>query len=132
MPTSTAFLLDTSVLLWSGSSQGRLSSRARQALLDSDNDCWVSLVSVWELQIKHAGGKLPLNQNADQLAMRYAAAVKAEFLDMRIQHIAALYQLPAHHRDPFDRMLVAQALVEGLTIVSPDRQFKSYPVKVLW
>jgi len=90
------------------------------------------MASVWEMQIKHALGKLPLAQSADESAHKYIHALEAELLPISIDDIAALYLLPFVHRDPFDRILAAQAISQSLTLVSPDAVFSQYPVKRLW
>jgi PIN domain nuclease of toxin-antitoxin system len=132
MGSSHRYLLDTSVFLWAGGDTGRLSRTARDGLLQPEAKRYVSVVSVWEMQIKHSQGKLPLPERADSLAARFATALRCEVLGLTMQHIARLYDLQAFHRDPFDRILVAQALAEGLTILSPDPLLRSYPAQILW
>jgi PIN domain nuclease of toxin-antitoxin system len=84
------------------------------------------------MQIKHAIGKLPLPDRADRVAGTIAAALGAKFLPVTLDHIGALDGLPGIHRDPFDRMLVAQAKYEGVAIVSPDDRLRAYPVNIIW
>ena len=84
------------------------------------------------MQIKHGLGKLPLIEEADRVARRFATTLDVEFLDISLDHLSALYRLPSIHRDPFDRILAAQSIVEGLTLVSPDSVFERYPVELLW
>ena len=132
MASSLRLLLDTNVFIWSAVEPQRLSSAAIAVLSDPDVFRNVSVVSVWEMQIKHAVGKLPLKENADRTAARFARQLRAEFLAPSLEHVAELERLPRIHDDPFDRMLIAQAITEGLTIVTPDPVFATYPVSVLW
>jgi PIN domain nuclease of toxin-antitoxin system len=119
-------LLDTHVLLWWARREA-LAEAARHAVADPGNQVLVSAASIWEAEIKAAGGRLHLGRNLaresevrgfEQLAITFAHAVHAA-------------RLPAHHGDPFDRMLVAQAQLEGLTLVSRDPVFDQYSVAVL-
>jgi PIN domain nuclease of toxin-antitoxin system len=132
MATSPRYLLDTSTFLWTVGKPEDLSKRARDAVADESATLFLSMSSIWELQIKHALGKLPLRQDAHELAERFVGTLKPTLLEISLDHIGHLYRLPNIHRDPFDRMLVAQALAEGLTIVTPDPMIAAYPVKVLW
>lgn len=84
------------------------------------------------MQIKHALGKLPLPDRADVVARTMAESLRAEFLPITLEHIGALEALRGVHRDPFDRMIVAQAICEGAAIVSPDEVLRGYPVNVIW
>jgi len=84
------------------------------------------------MQIKHTLGKLPLPGNAEQIARKYALTLDAEILSITLDDIGLLYALPSYHRDPFDRILAAQAKSQSLTIVSPDEIFALYPVDRIW
>src|SRR5579863_5585410 len=117
MAAKPAYLLDTSVLIWSGVEPRRISPVAIAALSDANATIRYSLVSVWEMQIKHALGKLPLPDAAHLTATRLAREIQAELLPLELVHIGALYGLPQAHSDPFDRMLVAQAISEDLVFV---------------
>jgi len=132
MAVRPSYLIDTSVLLWSGAEPERISDAAMAALLDSAATLRYSLVSVWEMQIKHSLGKLPLPEAANLTAARFASAIQAELLAPTLEHVGKLYELPRIHNDPFDRMLVAQAIHEDLTFVCPDPAIARYPVRVLW
>lgn len=132
MATSPGLLLDTSTFIWANAASVKLSRKASLALARPDAKLYVSLVSVWEMQIKHAMGKLSLVGTADETARRYLTVLEAEFLPIKLAHFAALYKLSPVHRDPFDRLLAAQAIEEGMSIVSPDRVFRQYPVPVIW
>jgi PIN domain nuclease of toxin-antitoxin system len=114
-------------LLWILGRPEELSTSARQALDDPGNERIVSVASLWEIGIKVSTGKLIAPMELDA-AMSIAAAT---MLPISTSHIKRVQQLPFHHRDPFDRMLIAQAIEEGLTIVTRDRIFSAYGVPVL-
>lgn len=120
-------LLDSHVVVWALSMPKRLSARARQAIEDPENDVFVSVVSPWELAIKgpRQGLHLPDDLEA-QLSRQHF-----EILPVLLRHTEPIESMPLHHRDPFDRMLVAQAIVDGLTIVTADRKLTSYQVALM-
>lgn len=120
-------LLDTHALLWWLADDGRLSPAARAAISDGDNLVAVSAASAWEISIKKALGKL---QAPDDLAA-VIAECDLQPLPITIQHATLAGALPRHHDDPFDRMLVAQAAREGLTVVTAGPAFAAYGVDVL-
>ncbi|MGH3544991.1 MAG: type II toxin-antitoxin system VapC family toxin [Mycobacteriales bacterium] len=120
-------LLDTQALLWWLGQLPQLGPEARRAIGRPDASVYVSAVSACEISIKHAKGKL---QAPDDLAAQVAANDFIE-LPLTLHHGLELAQLPAHHGDPFDRMLVAQTRVEGLTLVTSDRVLDSYRVPIL-
>ncbi len=122
-------LIDTNAMLWTIARSRRLSRRARATIADARRPLVVSAVSLWEVAIKRSGGKL--RAPAD-LSRRLAALRQFELLPISPLHAEAVGELPWHHRDPFDRLLVAQALAERLTIVSSDPQLAQYGVKVVW
>lgn len=125
-------LADTHVLLWAIDAPDRLSEPARRALIDDNNVISFSVVSLWEIAIKISLGRLELA--TDWLAMIEDGrnALGARWMQLEPRHCDQVASLPWHHRDPFDRMLAAQAVCEGLTLVSRDRLLPSYPVPVLW
>jgi len=117
-------LLDTHVLLWSLSAPTELRADARDKLQDPDNVVLVSTVSAWEMEIKRALGKLRAPSDlAEQVHRR-----RFTELPLHLRHVRALRDLPPLHRDPFDRMLVAQALADQLVLVTRDPQVRRYPV----
>lgn len=120
-------LLDTHVVLWWQRNDRRLGREARHAIAEADI-VWVSAVSGWEVAIKSALGRLRLEEPFRLLL----AADDFTELPMTLVHADRLQKLPAHHADPFDRMLVAQALTERATLVSHDRAFEPYGVEVIW
>ena len=120
-------LLDTHALLWALADPDRLSDEARDALRDGRNDVLVSAASVWEIAIKQAAGKL----RAPDDLLDVTAATGFGWLSISARHASLAGALPPHHRDPFDRMLVAQARVESLTILTRDQRFALYGVDLL-
>jgi PIN domain nuclease of toxin-antitoxin system len=122
-------LLDTHALLWALSAPDKLGRAAARALRDPANRVVFSAASAWEIAIKAALGKL----RADlQLIARAAHDADFEELSVTVGHTIRLRSLPPHHRDPFDRMLVAQALEDGLTVLTSDRAFDAYGVPTLF
>jgi PIN domain nuclease of toxin-antitoxin system len=125
-------LLDTHALLWWDSSSRLLSPQVLGRLKDRTNEISISLASVWEIQIKAQIGKLQLTKPIADIVLEQISENGFRLLPISLPHILALEQLPLYHRDPFDRLLLAQALVEGLTLVSADAPLAAYPVPVLW
>ena len=125
-------LLDTCTFLWVISEPERISAKARELFVDPSNEVFLSVVSCWEIAVKHALGRLPLPESPGQFvpAQREAHGIQSLPLDEECAlHIA---RLPTLHTDPFDRMLVSQALVHGLALVSPDKKISQYPVRIFW
>ena len=120
-------LLDTHVLLWANEAPERLSSEAVAALEDPANDLLVSSISVAEIEIKRRLGKLTLEHSCQTLA----AQLDALWLDLTAVHAMALRTLPYLHADPFDRLLIAQAMTEGHTLVTTDEKVLAYPISTL-
>jgi len=120
-------LLDTHAVLWWLSDDPTLSEAARTAISDPENTVYLSAVVVWEMRIKQGIGKLDLPDDFDQVLDGQAFSR----LPVTVDHAHAIAGLPAVHRDPFDRMLVAQAVVEGMTIVSRDRRIAEYGIGVV-
>ena len=118
-------LLDTHVLLWWLDDPTRLSEASRTAIRDGKNTVYVSAAAVWEIVIKKALGKLDAPDDLDEVLR----TCRFTPLPVTIAHALAVRSLPTHHRDPFDRMLVAQAICEGLTVVTRDPQILLYPVQ---
>jgi PIN domain nuclease of toxin-antitoxin system len=125
-------LLDTCTFLWLVLDEGRLSRVARDAFQDPANDAYLSSVSVWEITLKHAAGKLPLPEPLERLIPRVREQMFIEPLALEEEAALHLARLPALHGDPFDRMLVSQAIVGGLVLLTPDRQIAQYPARTLW
>lgn len=125
-------LLDTHSFLWFIGGSSHLSSTARQLIEETTNQPFLSIASLWEMAIKLSLGKLSLGQPFASLIPQQMLVNGVELLNMSVDHVAAVVDLPFHHRDPFDRLLVAQAMVEQLPIVSADLTFDAYAVKRLW
>ncbi len=112
-------LLDTHVALWAITDHPRLSSHARQLILAPKATVWVSAVSVWEIAIKHGLGRGDMPVSGED-ALQYFQQAGYRFLAVEPEHAAAVERLPAHHQDPFDRLLVAQALMEPMRLMTHD------------
>jgi PIN domain nuclease of toxin-antitoxin system len=125
-------LLDTHVVLWFKLAHPRLSPAATAAIEDEDNVLYFSAASAAEIGIKYAVGKLRLGQPPAAWVQSVMTELDMRPLSITITHATHLGDLPRHHNDPFDRILIAQAVMEGLTVVSGDPQLRRYPVKVLW
>jgi PIN domain nuclease of toxin-antitoxin system len=125
-------LLDSCAFLWLTASPGDLSAAAKRAINDNSNELWLSHASVWEIHLKHLAGKLALPEKPRLWFSRQRTVwgVKDRPLDLESLHLTS--DLPPLHKDPFDRMLAAQASTHDLTVVSPDAVFARYGVKVLW
>jgi PIN domain nuclease of toxin-antitoxin system len=125
-------LLDTHALLWFLKGDPRLSATAKTAVEDPANRKLVSVASCWEIAIKAGSGKLTLGEPAGVLLGREIPANSFDLLAISVAHATAVETLPLHHRDPFDRLIVAQALLEGVKIVSVDPQLDAYGVVRIW
>jgi PIN domain nuclease of toxin-antitoxin system len=124
-------LIDTHTLIWFGENDQQLSLKARYAIESPENTKFFSVVSFWEIAIKVNLGKLSLLKPLEQI-IREIEASEALILGISPAQILLLEQMPLHHRDPFDRMLIAQATAEGLTIVTRDPHFLNYGVPLFW
>lgn len=122
-------LLDTHALLWVISAPQRLPAMIRQAVQAAENDVYASLASAWEIGIKVGVGKLVFDVASLEEAL---VRTGIQTLTVGLDHVAKVAKLPRHHRDPFDRMLVAQAMCESMTLVSRDRELAKYGVRLIW
>jgi PIN domain nuclease of toxin-antitoxin system len=125
-------LIDTHALLWFVGKDPQLSARAEAAIDDLHNQQIVSIVSLWEIAIKHSLGRLPLILPLADFITRHVTLSKVQLLPITVAHILKVAELPHHHRDPFDRLLIAQALVENIPIVSVDDKFDPYGITRIW
>ncbi len=125
-------LLDTHTFIWWDSAPAKLSEAALSLYRDSANQLVLSVTCLWEIQIKRQLGKLDLRLPMAEIVAHQQKTNGIALLPIFQEHILALEALPFHHRDPFDRLLVAQALVEGAALVSGDPVLKSYPVDIRW
>lgn len=125
-------LLDTHVFLWLNDTPEKLSPTALTACQDENNTLFLSLASAWEIQIKQQLGKLELSESLQTLISTQQQQNGLQLLPIELVHIEALSQLPAVHRDPFDRLLIAQSIQQHMQIVSADQVFTGYPVNLIW
>ena len=125
-------LLDTHTFLWIVGDDARLSPAARSAFRSPQNEVLLSLASIWEILVKATLGKLPFPRPAAPYLRQQIRHTQVEVLPIMLAHVLRLESLPMRHRDPFDRILVAQALEERIPLVSRDRALAAYEVKVLW
>ena len=125
-------LVDTHVFLWWVEGDRALPAKVRAALADQHNECLISLVSAWELAIKASLGKLRLALPVKRYVVENVAANGFRMMDIQIAHVERVETLASHHGDPFDRLLIAQALEEDLPVVTADPIFRKYGVKRIW
>jgi PIN domain nuclease of toxin-antitoxin system len=128
---TTPILLDTHVWLWMNGAVERLSEPARELLAESEQGLYLSAASTWEIAIKHAAGKLELPQPPELYIPSRLAQNDVRPLAIQQAHTWRAAALPLHHRDPFDRMLIAQAQAEGLRLMTVDDKLERYEVDVL-
>ena len=125
-------LLDTHTFLWWITDDHRLSSRVREIIGDGENELFLSTASGWEMAIKARLGRLELPEDIEHFIPEQMALNAISSLPVRMSHALHVYKLPNYHRDPFDRMLIAQARLEELPILTVDSQISRYSVKVIW
>jgi PIN domain nuclease of toxin-antitoxin system len=125
-------LIDTHVFIWLASEPDKLSGKAKEAILSQSNQLYLSLVSLWEMQIKSQLGKLALDVPLSTLWHDQKEMNQIELLPILPEHIWELDALPHIHRDPFDRLIIAQAIKESFIIVSADTAITQYPVTTIW
>jgi PIN domain nuclease of toxin-antitoxin system len=125
------YLLDTHAFLWLATDDPQLTPAARAIFVDTDQDCYLSAASVWEMSIKSSLGKLAIATSLEHL-VRGGRERGLRLLDVTCDHAYVVERLPFHHRDPFDRLLVAQAMHEGMRLVSCDAQLDAYAVTRIW
>lgn len=128
MTLGAPVLLDTHVFIWALAEPARVPEAAWALLRDPGQPLVLSVVSAWELALKVGTGKLMLPDRVDAFVAAGCRRTETRVLDLRLSHVAALAELPWHHRDPFDRMLVAQAQAEGIALLSYDRALDAYDV----
>lgn len=125
-------LLDTHVFLWWVNDAPELSAKARATIRKGQNECFLSVVSAWEMAIKVSTGKLALSQPVERFIPEQLAANGFRLLEIDFRHVARVESLPFHHRDPFDRLLVAQSMSEKMSVVSADTVLSEYGIKRIW
>lgn len=125
-------LLDTHVFMWWINDDARLSEAARELLSDGGNELLFSVASGWEMAIKIGLGKLTVTGNLGSFLSERLTENAMEVLPLSLSHAVGVTELPHHHRDPFDRLLVAQAIFEGIPLLTADPHLSQYPVEVIW
>lgn len=125
-------LLDTHTFLWAIRADERLSSRAREIFIAGRNELLLSVASIWEILLKVQVGKIRFEEPAVGYLKRQIFKNNIRMLPILMDHVAHLESLPLHHRDPFDRILVAQSMEENLSLLTADPLMKSYSVSVIW
>lgn len=125
-------LLDTHTFLWWITDNPQLSSRVREIIRDGNNELFLSAASGWEIVIKAQLGRLNLPDNLEHFISEQLTINSIYSLPVQMSHALHIFVLPNHHQDPFDRILVAQAQLENLAILTADQQIARYPVEVIW
>ncbi|MGX9365342.1 type II toxin-antitoxin system VapC family toxin [Desulfoplanes sp. PS50] len=126
------FLLDTHVFLWFAAYPEKLSDRAKQIILNTKNSLFLSIVSLWEMQIKIQLGKLDIDTHLIDLWHDQQTKSQILFLPAKEEHVWTLPNLPQIHKDPFDRLLIAQSLCENMPFITADATISKYNVKIIW
>jgi len=125
------FLLDTHALIWFITDNSQLPANTKKLIENKQNGCFVSIVSLWEISIKHSIGKLQLGTSLEEI-FKLIAQTEFDILHISPNHLLQSAKLPFHHRDPFDRILIAQAICENHQLVSRDGIFQQYEVGLVW
>jgi len=129
---NSGYLLDTHTFLWVISDSRKLSSSVREILLDKENEIFLSKISYWEICLKASKDKIQLNEGWQTTFEKERLANRFQWLELETDHCKKIISMKCHHKDPFDRLLVAQALSSQLTILSCDEKLKTYEAEVLW
>jgi PIN domain nuclease of toxin-antitoxin system len=125
-------LIDTSTFLWSISDSNKLSDKARRVIADLENDILLSVASLWEIAIKTSLGKLELLLPFNRLIPEQLEQNTITVLPIEVSHLSGIIDLPFYHRDPFDRLIIAQSLAEQLPVITKDAAFSQYPIQLIW
>ena len=125
-------LLDTHVFLWLNDDPKQLSQTVKALCRSGEHEFFLSMASPWEIQIKRQLGKLSLAMPIDELVRKNMLENNIKLLPVELSHISYLEQLPQHHKVPFDRIIIAQAIIEDLTVITVDHAFADYSVRVMW
>jgi len=126
-----AALLDTHTFLWFVSGDKQLPEKIKNKILDINEPCYISIASLWEITIKIQIGKLKIDISIEDL-FKYADRNQIEIVQITAEHLLVLASLPQHHNDPFDRLIVSQAISENMTLYSKDKGLKKYKIKQEW
>lgn len=125
-------LLDTCTFLWIIRGDTELSDTARKIFSEPENEIFLSVISNWEIVVKYLLGRLPLPDAPDLFITEQRKLHRIESLSLDEAAISQLLRLPEYHKDPFDRMLICQAIANGLAILTPDKDIRQYPVRCFW
>jgi PIN domain nuclease of toxin-antitoxin system len=125
-------LIDTHVFLWWNTEDAQLSPRARKIIADGKNEIFLSAASAWEIAIKTAKGRLVLPEEPALYVTSRMSLHRFQPLPVQISHALRVYELPPHHADPFDRLLVAQCQMESLALITKDEEIRRYEVETIW
>ncbi|MBN3950084.1 MAG: type II toxin-antitoxin system VapC family toxin [Nostoc sp. NMS7] len=125
-------LLDTHTFIWYVTDNSRVSNQVLELMNDENNEILLSIASLWEIAIKQNLGKLSFNQPFEIFITQQLNLNDFRLLDIKISHVTVVATLALHHRDPFDRILIAQSVVENLPILSADKIFDAYPIRRIW
>ena len=126
------YLLDTHTLLWITTDDPKLSKKAKNIYLDAENEILLSIASIWELAIKSSIGKITFQKDLDEFVDVHIKGNNIEILKIELPHVLRIEKLPFHHRDPFDRLIIAQAIEDNLKILGANNIFDKYKVKRIW
>jgi PIN domain nuclease of toxin-antitoxin system len=126
------YLLDTHTFIWLATQPERISQRTREILDADEAQLLVSMATIWEMAIKVGLGKLTLDFPIEEFVERACSDFEVEIFQVEPRHVFRVASLPHHHRDPFDRLLIAQAEIEDMTLVGCDPHFAAYGIKCLW
>ncbi len=126
-----SYILDTHAFLWFVSGDKQLPLTVKSKIMDISQPCFLSIASLWEITIKKQIGKLTLDISLEEL-FEYADRNQIEIIPITYDHLITLANLPGHHNDPFDRLIVAQTIAEKLTLISRDKGLKKYKIKQQW
>jgi len=125
-------LLDTQAFIWWVNDSPNLSFKSRECIGNAHQRLFLSLASVWELAIKSSLGKIHFKQPLDLFLLDQLRLNSIRILDIRMQHVLQVKDLPFHHRDPFDRLIISQALLEKIPVISSDKTFDQYSITRIW
>lgn len=124
-------LLDTQIFLWAILDDARMTLAKKRIYVDPENDLLLSMVSLWEIFLKVSTGKLSMEDEPETFVRSQLALNRIALLPIRLEHTAQVMRLPWHHKDPFDRLLIAQAQIEGLPVMTSDAMFEHYEVTLV-
>jgi PIN domain nuclease of toxin-antitoxin system len=126
------YLLDTCTFIWFVSNSPELNITAKNIIEDEYSEIFLSIISIWEMSIKNSIGKLEFTKPFEEFIQSQIELNEIEILELSQEHIFKVNVLPFHHKDPFDRLIISQSIVENLPVISVDLEFGKYPIKLIW